>query len=110
MKQTALADRYRGQTLSNEQLSSIMKDMSSGITEEVIIKRYKLRTSQYREVKTYYKEVTGPGATNKKKEVKDNRLDLDVFKSKSGAGKQGLNETCLCGSGRKYRSCCVNKR
>lgn len=108
MKQKSLADKYRGQTVDNNTLNSILKDMSTGITEDVIINRYKLKKSQYLEIKTYFKSVTGPGA-KKSKVIKETGIDLSKFKSKSGARKQGKNETCLCGSGKRFGSCCANK-
>ena len=108
MKQTALADKYQGQTIDNRTLSKILKDMSSGITEDVVINRYKLKRAQYLEVKTYYKTITGPGS-RKKSTVKDTGLPLDTFKARTGARRQGSNETCLCGTGRKYKDCCGKK-
>lgn len=106
MKQKALADKYPGQTIDNLTLNGILKDMSSGLTEDTIINKYKLKKLQYLEVKTHFKNLSGPGSN---KPVKDSRLPMSAFRAKTGARRQGKHETCLCGSGRKHGSCCANK-
>lgn len=109
MKQTSLADKYQGQTIDNMTLSSILKDLSTGITDDVIKNRYKLKMSQLLEVKTYFKEITGPSRKKQNEQSSQGRLELSNFQAKTGARRQGLNEVCLCGSGRKYGSCCAKK-
>jgi uncharacterized protein YecA (UPF0149 family) len=40
--------------------------------------------------------------------TKPNGIDVDDFVA-SELGKIGRNDDCICGSGRKFKKCCLNK-
>jgi len=62
-------------------------------------KRQKDREKELNEPAKNYREKKEPGAL-------ENRENIVPFKR--DAPKVGRNDPCLCGSGKKYKKCCLN--
>jgi hypothetical protein len=111
MKQTAMADKYpQLRSFDNSTMNNILKDFSSGVSEPIIQERYKLNMTQFHEIRSYHKEVTGPSAGGSAELASSKPRELNDYQATSGARRQGSNETCLCGSGRQYKNCCAKKK
>jgi uncharacterized protein YchJ len=104
MKQTSIASKYQSINMEEGVIKRILRDMRSGMTEKAIIEKYRLSSSQYQNLRTVMNETSNLSGNGKP--LNERGIDLDNFKKKSGAKKQGSKEVCLCGSGRFYGRCC----
>jgi hypothetical protein len=107
MQAKSMIDKYPGVShLDRAVLSSIMREIGAGSTPDVIKNKYKLNDGQFAQLRSYHNEMTGTGSKENLELKLSKPIELQAFKAKTGAKKQGLNETCLCGSGKKYGNCC----
>ena len=106
-KAKAITDKYTRHGLSQQETKIILRDIGSGITKEVILRRYKINTAQYNDLRNYNNQRNMP-KLNMPKNVSYNTGS--GRNKKSGARRQGSNDICLCGSGKKHKDCCGKKK
>jgi len=92
--------------LTEQQWKDIAKDYMTGVTKETIMKKYNLNSVRFKQIRNYLLNPQSKEDGQKKAVQNAHNYSLQKLKTKSGAGKQGRNEICLCGSGRKHKSCC----
>ena len=108
-KATAMGgDPFLRIKLTEQEWRSAYRDYMSGMSKEQIMKKYNLNSVRYKELRNHFND--SQNRENGQKQAMEKAHTLDQIKAKSGARRQGRNDICLCGSGRKYKSCCALKR
>lgn len=102
MKSSAMPTPTPNVKLSDAQWNQIIRDIHSGVTADTIKKKYSLNSWQYKQVRNYVLSPSNPAEA--KREVIYRHLEGQA--KKTGATRQGRNDVCLCGSGKKYKHCC----
>jgi len=92
--------------LTERQWKELSKDYMTGMSREMIMKKYNLNSVRFTQIRNYLNNPQDRQDGQKKAMENAHRYSLEKLKAKSGARRQGRNETCLCGSGRKYKNCC----
>jgi preprotein translocase subunit SecA len=104
-RQRALGDDpfYRVK-LTETQWEELTKDYITGMSRDSICKKYNLNSVRYNEIRNYI--LSPKNREEGQKIAMEHAYTLSNLKAKSGAKRQGRNDICLCGSGKKYKFCC----
>ena len=95
--------------LTEQQWKDLSKDYMTGMSRDMIMKKYNLNSARFTEVRNYLNNPQNREEGQKQSMQNAHRYSLEKLKATSGATKQGRNEICLCGSGRKHKNCCGAK-
>ena len=92
--------------LTDQQWKNLSKDYMSGMSKDVLMKKYNLNSVRFSQIRNHLLNPQDRTNGQQKAMEQAHHYSLEKLKTKSGARRQGRNEICLCGSGRKYKSCC----